>query len=983
MTYLDNSSDRALFEELKSIQPQPMDEEQKSQVAPTVIKVAQTIAQLLGNDNSEVTPFLPYIHHIKEIDKHLQLSTQNKELKDALEAIANYTEPYTKMSFMEASNELQGRPPKTCLIYQDKHSGKIEMAYVSNMPGEESGAFETWSHTLCDKTANRETVGLALTSFINEQALFGRKELILKPKRNSPISAEAYSHGNIDAEEKIYRLKDSMPGNYLISENSENLELILVQMQDPHQKKVSLKKLENGNYQYGMNQTYSSLDEFIKFYNSKFASKFLQPILPPLENSHGKMDAQEAATRLSGQESGTYLVRESKGETSGFLIDYVSEDKKINQMFLKPFHGRYELQVGPWEIHSFNSFDEFLQEFKTELKRSVRPFLEPSTSLPISASQAQKMLSQKAVGTYLIHHSPQDPKVCFVSYVDATTGIQTKEFDSAKISLEFIQNNARLFKEKLILSRDEAAQTNNNSNITEVFNPQIENDLKLTRLKKLIQEKGGSQALMQFLDNYTIGFGNITKTVYVDTSKDQREAITDWVNQLHDFGFEILDPKSLLELIKTFIPVSKQVEYRKNFLAVLCNQIGHEWSLRTELKVGEGSIKTEGSYSEFSKAYMASSIRDFFQESTPTSSILTKEEKSDLAEMIQRATRYANDSSAAEALKDYRAGKMVSISTGWYKHTVEVIVYKDYLVYINRGEKDESKHNMRIFKIDKQKVNEEWFKKIMVNPQKKAESERGKQMDFFDRGGMINELGLIEIGTVMKTDQKVGNCSFANAKGGFQAGIILTLLEKRNFTPLSNTVLADPKDPKAKEEYDLMGPSPNVEIWKKSLDDALKVYKEWDYFNHLKGLETVLGLEQYSRDKESIIPPSSYYLAIVDIAQKINKRTKYLTDPHFADTAISIFVENMRREIQQYLENSKLNLNDCIIEGKMDPESYLWNSPKGSFILGKSRRDQSLILFYSTGNHNTERLAIPKEIETLGELLRNQKRLGVELTYPA
>lgn len=110
-------------------------------------------------------------------------------------------------------------------------------------------------------------------------------------------------------------------------------------------------------------------------------------------------------------------------------------------------------------------------------------------------------------------------------------------------------------------------------------------------------------------------------------------------------------------------------------------------------------------------------------------------------------------------------------------------------------------------------------------------------------------LNLVPIGTIEKSDQKVGNCTFASAKGGFHALLLLTLLNKKGFDPdkiiptltQNKTYLGDPrekidastikktdiKDVHALEEFDK---------WNSALPEAVKIFKQWEVYNRRQAL---------------------------------------------------------------------------------------------------------------------------------------------------
>jgi hypothetical protein len=71
----------------------------------------------------------------------------------------------------------------------------------------------------------------------------------------------------------------------------------------------------------------------------------------------------------------------------------------------------------------------------------------------------------------------------------------------------------------------------------------------------------------------------------------------------------------------------------------------------------------------------------------------------ELSDLIEQGFE-ASELSSTEIQKKYKKGKIIIFNTGWKKHTIQVIFYKDYLIICNRGQ-GAQKTSIKIYKIDR------------------------------------------------------------------------------------------------------------------------------------------------------------------------------------------------------------------------------------------------------------------------------------------
>ena len=398
-----------------------------------------------------------------------------------------------------------------------------------------------------------------------------------------------------------------------------------------------------------------------------------------------------------------------------------------------------------------------------------------------------------------------------------------------------------------------------------------------------------------------------------------------WIDNVTELGLDVLDPKTLLEVIAKIDPKNGD-ELKTPALMAIISRIGHEWGMEATVKIGNQLIATTESYTIYSHAHVASSVDSYFETRPPiVASKLPEKIQQSMLENLKNSINYSYGSlaKAQSALIDYQAGKAITLGTGWHKHSVEVTVQGDYLVYTNRGEKDQLPNKMTIYKIkDPSKVDQGFFERIMLNNRKTRLDLRSSQIQFFEKN-MVGILGLEEINTVPKADQKVGNCSFANAKGGFHALLILHFLNQEGFVPL------------------LMTPN-NQQKWDNALNSAIQIFKDWEFYNRQKGLDFFLDAESQKIliDPKSPLSSKEHFKLLCEMSSQLARTQKYekYHIPPFENTQIDQRIQNMKEKVSNFMKFSEIKLTSCFvpIDTLDNAENYLMLYSSGAFIIHPS-----------------------------------------------
>ena len=412
----------------------------------------------------------------------------------------------------------------------------------------------------------------------------------------------------------------------------------------------------------------------------------------------------------------------------------------------------------------------------------------------------------------------------------------------------------------------------------------------------------------------------------------------EWIRDVVELGLDILDPKNLLEMVDKLDPKNTN-QLKSKVLSAIVNRIGHEWGVDTTVKVGGKKVSTIGSSKVYSHGHIASSVHDYFANVPKISAnSLNSKEQQNILESLTKSMGYSflEPSKARSALADYRAGKGVTIGTGWFKHGVEVTVQGDYVIYTNRGDYDQNPNKMIVYKIqDPSEIDEDFFKRIMCSEFDKSEIQKKVQMRFFEQD-LPNAFKLKKVGTVPKADQVVGNCSFANAKGGFHALLIIHYLNQGSFNP------------------NLMTPN-NKKKWNAALTHATQIFKDWEFFNRQKGLDfyTAPETQKILFNENSPLSPTDHFKLLSEMSSQLaeaNKYSKYSLDPYKGSTQIEKRVKEMQEKLYSFMKFSDLKIINCVVPpGKLSNETnYLMSLSEGAFIIRPGKEQGSFTVFVRT-----------------------------------
>lgn len=371
-------------------------------------------------------------------------------------------------------------------------------------------------------------------------------------------------------------------------------------------------------------------------------------------------------------------------------------------------------------------------------------------------------------------------------------------------------------------------------------------------------------------------------------------------------------------------------------LCVAVKELGHEWGIRGSVRCETDGINLERGDSSYMHVRVARALRHYFRslrsDCTPLSSplaLLSKNDRCTLERVMRKGAEYglADESCRIRAtgvLRDLKHNKIVVIPTGWSGHRVEVVLYEDrkgnrYLTHVNRGETlNVGSSDMRIYTIGK-KLTVEDITEILLSPRTSSNGMKATTMQFLEgklSTSMRQKLNLQDVATIKKKEQKVGNCTWANAKGGFHAALVMVLMGKK---------LA---------EGDEAGQDVSIVDVKKAIEatagEARKIYKGWTSYVRVRQLSSFLALQKSIRDGElKITRPGcsrripyqpflqkDLYNAMAQICSKLVDGNRFSPD----DPA----TVKMEHKIKAFMGTLDLSLAECVLEDsdprlKVDP----------------------------------------------------------------
>lgn len=496
-----------------------------------------------------------------------------------------------------------------------------------------------------------------------------------------------------------------------------------------------------------------------------------------------------------------------------------------------------------------------------------------------------------------------------------------------------------------------------------------------------------------------------------------REPFQEWFKQFQSLApnaedIKQADLKNLWDHLTTLPKTEENRKLSNNLLKSILVSFSHEWGLQGEKEIDGQKLKLEGSYGGIMHANLAANVSRYIADKTPEefqAKGLNAEDAKAIQESLNHSVEYSVHSdktsipdAAEHAFNDFQNKKIVTVGTGWRGHNVEVTLYKNksgetFLVYTNRGEKkrgevlDDSIDKMKIFKINGE-VTKEILAQIM---DRKMESEPLKaslaaklgkdiseltvedikkaRMEFFEGKGprsMHDVLKLEQVGTVEKSEQKVGNCSWANAKGGFHACILLKMMERAMEKPQP-----DGKMMTAEEALDRV------------VEPATALFKDWEIDHRLKEMEFFLSLEPAVRNGAVDMKMDEYYSMVVKLSEKLavkGKFDRYQDSKGFPD-AIRQKIGEIEQKVQECMRKNPIPLTSLMNQRSGRPEFPQDELKPGSFLIwnktvsfdGDVPQKELRIMYIDTEGAYKEK-AIPSNCTTTEDLLRQLP----ELKYP-
>jgi len=256
------------------------------------------------------------------------------------------------------------------------------------------------------------------------------------------------------------------------------------------------------------------------------------------------------------------------------------------------------------------------------------------------------------------------------------------------------------------------------------------------------------------------------------------------------YGAKVVDGSFLLQQVNSIVDEDQKKAALKHFVKFQLIALGHNFSIGGKIKLSpknllklkfkDTQVELEGWYQSNTHLKLLHSLQNHFEKAS--SSKLDPEMKKTILESIATTITFREMKPDYEMLlQQWKEGKPIAIPTGWEGHAVEITLYKDYLVYSNRGQQtEEFVSGIHVYKIGKlDQINVDFLKKL--HDCKGSFKERAKYFeDPTDKRGMHAKLDLKgpPIYSISKKNQSVGNCAWVSTKCGFQAELFLLHYEK-------------------------------------------------------------------------------------------------------------------------------------------------------------------------------------------------------------
>lgn len=421
---------------------------------------------------------------------------------------------------------------------------------------------------------------------------------------------------------------------------------------------------------------------------------------------------------------------------------------------------------------------------------------------------------------------------------------------------------------------------------------------------------------------------------------------------MRKYGPEIINPEYLKRKIDAIEDPQLRKSAERNFIRYELKLAGHEFSIGGSIapkglaaksfwekikrffqKLFELSnpskVRFEGWNQSITHAKLASSLLEHFE--TPQfSGMYSEKERVLLIESYKKSVFFSNDPlirkvSSSELLEDWKAGKPVIIPTGWSGHSTEVVLYQDKLVYANRGEASDHfpRPGILIYTIN----HPEKMTVSLIRRIRKSYLPAKLNQTFLEnpnsKSALIRTLGLEKFYFLAKSSQKVGNCTWVSAKGGFEGLSVLFELEKRGLMASSST---------------------NSPLTAALVAQGRSNYKSWSLANRLLEFSFIGEYLQRKNADQSLFSPREEFFLWSEFFNKVYARLRKLSP----DSASSR--EALKKLAAQFMSNKQFAMSDMMLDLAHLRKSHAYalsliaNKLPGAFLLYKTADQKTHIL---------------------------------------
>jgi hypothetical protein len=252
-----------------------------------------------------------------------------------------------------------------------------------------------------------------------------------------------------------------------------------------------------------------------------------------------------------------------------------------------------------------------------------------------------------------------------------------------------------------------------------------------------------------------------------------------WVSAFHQYG---CDPTDQIAAIAGIIDDQLR---RRALTALIGSQLrstAHHYGFNSKIALyhqpdSANEVKLSGHMPEKVRAILSQSFREVSEESS---------------EAMRRSVDYSFDKDAVpNAEKDFHEGLPLTLATGWAGHATEITFRKPILAYTTRSKPRPGVTFYIIGNIEA--INAEFF--LKATSRSRAEGGKKEMRDYLEKGGMVAELNLTEVGHVGLAKQSGGTCAWSNAMGGLLALELLRTIKSNTISmehaiPYVRSVLA-------------------------------------------------------------------------------------------------------------------------------------------------------------------------------------------------